>query len=386
MALTTMSSASSQYTPAIMAMFTRSIAAALSPTCLFLAAVGFLATNLIGLGGDAIWASSEQSRSGRIQLSTLEPVRTFLADQLGANPSGLPLDPVVGVPVTFIVPFARLFATGQSWVNVFRNLIDGVLGVLVWSFLGLAIVRIAVERCGRTEHCSLRNAVSFSMQKWWDLAGAPLATLLAIVLLAIPVFAISWLVRFDSGVLLLGLSWVFVLAIACLMAVLLVGLTFGWPLMWGVMAAENSDLFDAISRSFAYTYQRPAYYLQYIFLASCFGVFGWAVMCCASELIVQLAFWSVQVGGGATRTEMLRELVENSASMEGVSSSMQTGVKFVRLSNGFLTVMASAFSYSFFWSVFGAIYLLLRFDTDGTLPDDIIVHGDAPQFEENATN
>ena len=50
------------------------------------------------------------------------------------------------------------------------------------------------------------------------------------------------------------------------MAVLLLGLIFGWPLMFSTISTEGTDAFDAISRSYAYVFQRPFHYLFYTIL------------------------------------------------------------------------------------------------------------------------
>ena len=44
---------------------------------------------------------------------------------------------------------------------------------------------------------------------------------------------------------------------------LAVGLAAGWPLMWPTISSEGTDAFDALSRSYAYVYQRPLAYLLY---------------------------------------------------------------------------------------------------------------------------
>ena len=58
------------------------------------------------------------------------------------------------------------------------------------------------------------------------------------------------------------------------MALLLLGLAFGWPLMWATISTEGTDSFDALSRSYAYVFQRPLRYLFYVVVRAYSA--GWA--------------------------------------------------------------------------------------------------------------
>ena len=71
------------------------------------------------------------------------------------------------------------------------------------------------------------------------------------------------LMRSDLGLLLAGLVWPLALVGGLLMGIFMLGLVFGWPLMWGAISTEGTDSFDALSRSYSYVYQRPYHYLFY---------------------------------------------------------------------------------------------------------------------------
>ena len=86
----------------------------------------------------------------------------------------------------------------------------------------------------------------------------------------------------DVGIVVAGAVWGRrVCYPVCVMAVLSLGMLAGWPLMWGAIAAEDSDAFDAISRSYAYTFQRPLHYLFYACFASFIALLG-----CVTGLVV----------------------------------------------------------------------------------------------------
>ena len=83
--------------------------------------------------------------------------------------------------------------------------------------------------------------------------------------------------RANLGLLLGGISGRWCWLAGLLMALLLLGLLFGWPLMWGTISTEGTDSFDALSRSYAYLFQRPLHYLFYALVAA-IGWLGWILV------------------------------------------------------------------------------------------------------------
>jgi len=62
------------------------------------------------------------------------------------------------------------------------------------------------------------------------------------------------------------------------MTLLLVGVLLGWPLMWATISVEGTDSFDALSRTYAYVFQKPLRYAAYIGFAVIIGLLGWIVV------------------------------------------------------------------------------------------------------------
>ena len=83
------------------------------------------------------------------------------------------------------------------------------------------------------------------------------------------------------------------------MALLLLGVLFGWPLMWATISAEGTDSFDALSRSYAYTFQRPLHYLFYAIVAGFIGWLGWLLVQNFAAGVVWMGYWAA--GWGAAR-------------------------------------------------------------------------------------
>ena len=127
-------------------------------------------------------------------------------------------------------------------------LLYGIWAAAVWALFGAAICRIGRGEAGRRRAGRLRRwRLRFAWRKWPSYFAAPLLPVGG-VLLPCPLPD----ARLDDAArccLFLGaFVWPLVLVAGFVMALLLVGVLFGWPLMWGTISAEGSDSFDALSR------------------------------------------------------------------------------------------------------------------------------------------
>lgn len=365
-----------------------------TPKCLALALAGLLLTTLgwriAGLvpQPDAVSSLASRQRDFHDNISQwpasrtrMTPLGKFVSrtrigpasyeSSVPRRSAAPPIDPIFGVATRLVEPFLRLFTIGQSWQAIFYYLCGGLLTVLVWAFFGVAISRSAVVACALNQPVSLQDAIEFSAKRAGAVFSAATLPLLAIAMLATPFVVLGWFMTLDIGVVFAGLLWLGVLLAGCLMATLSFGLLGGWPLMWAAVAAENSDAFDAISRSYAYTLQRPLPYLAYVLLAGCMAALGWLVAWWFSETVIHMSYWSVQFGCGAQRVELLRQQLGAPDVSPGLSPLQSVGAGLLQLSDGVVRSAASAYSFSVFWCVFAAIYLLVRNDTDHTELDDI---------------
>ena len=107
--------------------------------------------------------------------------------------------------------------------------------------------------------------------------------------------------RANFGLLLGGLLWPLVLVAGLLMTLLLLGLLFGWPLMWATISAEGTDSFDALSRSYAYVFQRPLHYLFYVVVAGFVGWLGWLLVANFAAGVIWMSDWAAGWGAGGDR-------------------------------------------------------------------------------------
>ncbi len=181
--------------------------------------------------------------------------------------------------------------------------------------------------------------------------------------------------RSNPGLVLGGILWPLVLVAGFLMAVLLLGLLFGWPLMWAAISAEGTDSFDALSRTYAYVFQRPLRYLFYVIVAGVIGWLGWIVVREFAAGIVWLGYWAAGWGcGQATIASILNPGDE----LSGVG---QFGAGLIRFWAGCVKMLAVGYCFSYFWTASAAVYFLLRHDVDATEMDEVFLDADAAEAE-----
>ncbi|MHB8865511.1 MAG: hypothetical protein ACYC6N_24305 [Pirellulaceae bacterium] len=277
-----------------------------------------------------------------------------------------PMWEVLGGGVT---PVWQLFHIDASWRQWVYFAVGTWGNILVWAFFGAMIVRTAVMQFGRDERVGLRDAAQFAAKRYWAFLGAPLFPLAGIAVIVLCALPIGWLLRSEVGVLFASLAWIFVLLGSLLAAVVLTGLIFGWPLMWASLSAEEmGDVFEATQRSYSYTFGRPLHYALYALFALLLGSAAWVLVRWMAELVVYLSFWTVSWGAG---TATLSTLAHAESTAGAVGVALIAGLSQVVL------LVASAFRYAFFWSATGAIYLLLRRDSD-QIDFDVVYVPDQP--------
>ena len=66
--------------------------------------------------------------------------------------------------------------------------------------------------------------------------------------------------------------------------------------MWPTISVEGTDSFDALSRSYSYTFHRPIAYLFYVIVAGVIGLLAGYVVYYFVEWTTELAFWSASWG------------------------------------------------------------------------------------------
>lgn len=277
--------------------------------------------------------------------------------------------------LVLIRPFVQLFDRQASMRELFDHLGVALWYLLVWSLVGGAITRIAIVRLGCGEQVTLRQALRHTLVNSGWYFSSPLFPLLGAAFTAIPLFILGLLMHANFGVLVAGIFWPLALLGGLTMTALLVGLLFGWPLMWPTISAEEaSDSFQAFSNSFSFTYQRPLSYLAYALLAVVLGGLGGILVEGFAEAILTLTHWAISFGLGRDRLNQLL------AGQLDTSSTVWVGSGLIDLGNRLVRTVATAYYFSFLFCAASAIYLLLRREVDQTDFDEVYLPEGVEQF------
>jgi len=278
--------------------------------------------------------------------------------------------PVYGVWGRLNAPYGFLLAAGSiGWRGTVYALGGAFWTLAVWSWFGAAISRSAALQLTVDERPLLSHLFSHCAAKFASHLMAPILPLLLVTGLTIVLFAtIGVLAQWDASLWIAGILWGPALVLAFTMAVVLLGLSVGWPLMWATISSEGTDAFDALSRSYSYPFQRPLHYLFYTLVAAVVGALGWFLVYHVADWVIHLCSWGASWTAGWSRiAEITQPTGEGSAS----PAAGRAGTLLVACWIGLVRTIATAFTYSFFWTSTTAIYLLLRYDVDRTEMDEV---------------
>jgi hypothetical protein len=291
----------------------------------------------------------------------------------------------------------------------FFLLLCAIWELAVWGVIGGAITRIAALKFTRDEAPGFLAALQHAVKKWPSYSLPPAVALAGAAVFAIQLIVLGALMNLSLLALLAALVWPFVLMLGLLMAILLLGALIGWPLMWATVSVEGTDAFDAISRSYAYTYQRPWRLLWYVLFVGILAVVSMFVVKVFAATAIALGDWSIDWGlNNSTMQEVVRHdvaptatpvlpapLADPVAAPPGAPNLAQpvlaqpaaneaaaprdlplmfewarTVIYFWKSLMGALT---AGYQAGFLWASAVGVYLLLRHDIDGVQTSDVYV-------------
>ena len=241
-------------------------------------------------------------------------------------------------------------------VRLACSLTCGLWGLLVWAFFGGAITRSAAVELACEERIGFGQMIGYARARWRSYVGAPLVPLVLALFIACMISIPGLLLWFNLTGVLAAIVWPLLLVGGALMTLLLMGLFFGWPLMFAATSVDGADALDAVSHSYAYTFQRPWRYLFYAAVAVVLGTLGWLVVSNVAAATVGLTYWAASLMVG---TEKIGKVI-----VDGGLISFWCGC---------VKLLAVGFLYSYFWTASTAIYLLLRLDNDNKEMDEIFL-------------
>ena len=276
-------------------------------------------------------------------------------------------------------PLRQVMSLRQSLTSTAYYLFGLLWSLAVWALAGGIITRHATVELATEGAPGIVETVKFALRRYLWYFLTPLYPLLGVLLIAIPIALLGLPIQFAPGIgsVLAGLLWILVLIVSLIAVWLLAGLLFGWPLMWPAVSAErDGDPFEAFSRSFSYVYGRPLHYLFYVVVAALYGALCLAVVLGAAALLTEFGFWAL-AWGGRGNVARIRELVDlivsgNDALVQAEGNrTLVLGSSILALFVGLIGEVVIGYTFSFFWCVASAIYLLLRQGVDEQEMDEV---------------
>ncbi len=244
-------------------------------------------------------------------------------------------------------------------------LFSGLWALAVWALFGGIITRAAAIELATYDRAKTVRSVRFAASRWRAYFAAPFFPLVGVLLLGLPVALVGLLLRTEITGWAAAIAWPLLMIDGSLMALLLLGLLFGWPLMWANISVEGIDSFDAVGRAYNYVYQRPLHYLFYVVVASNMGALGWLLVWNFVAAVVALTHGAAAWGAGAARMEAI---VGRSGDL-GALGSVTAGL--IAFWDQGVRLLGAGFLFSYFWTASTAIYYLLRRDADATELDEV---------------
>ena len=284
-----------------------------------------------------------------------------------------------GVPelIRGISDGARALFWAFRWHTLY-SVVFLAVALVVLALAGGAMSRRAALQLARAEGLGLLSAVRFSRRRLGNLIGAQVGPLVIIAVFGLPAVLFGLIGNVPIvGELLAGLLLLVALLAACAGTVVLIGAIGGLSLMAPAVAYEDSDSFDAISRSFI-VYRDPGRTAFYALLAVLYG----AVCYLFVRLFAFLLLWTtrsfLQVGflGRHDKLQALwpaptfASLLDPAAALPD-TWSMWIAAVLIRIWVFAVIALVVAFVLSFYFSASTIIYALLRQRVDGTPLADI---------------
>ena len=338
---------------------TEAVGMAAGPTVLFAATLGVL---LIAGGDDLL-----RDWTGRVPARPL-PVDTPVPLLTDAQPALIaPLAAPLGAVGGLLNP-RDWGEAGAAWLRL-------LWALTVWSVLGLYVCRRAAVRFATGGGGPPRSAVAFALRKSPAALFAALLPAVTLVLAWAAFSLFGWVGEIPAvGPPVVGLLWGGVLLAALAAVALLTVAVVAWPLQLAALAAEGTDAFDAISRSYSYLFGRPWRLVLIALFALPLGavgvtVAGWAAAS-AEGIAVRWAADGRVVEPGDVRPDL--------PDTAGEEFGEHAAAVWTRLWRSLVGGYAAAY----FFAAATVAYFLLRYADDAVPTDEVWLEGDGRKYAE----
>ncbi len=256
------------------------------------------------------------------------------------------------------------------------------LALAVISLTGGAICRIAALQFAQGEKPGLTEALRFGARKFHSFLTAPLTPLGIIVITGASVVLLGLVGNIPYvGELSVGIFLPLALLAGALTTIIAIGAVAGLNLMFPTIAYEDSDCFDAISRSFSYVYAKPWRMGFYTVVAVAYGAVCYLFVRCFCYLVLMITYLFLEfgfVGENAKLAEMwpqpqFADLLGGTAAAPATWST-SAGAFIIHVWNLVVVGLMVSFVISFYFSANTIIYALMRHRVDKTALDEVFTY------------
>jgi hypothetical protein len=295
--------------------------------------------------------------------------------------------------VKLLYPIGQLLNPHVGGVTRFYLLLVTLWTLVTWAFFGGAITRLAAVQLAGKDRPGLVETLRFVAARYLSYLAAPLVPLafVALIVILFLVYGLVFHLIPVVGDVVDSIAFPILVLLGFGQAILLVGLV-GYPLMYATISAEGSDTFDALSRSYNYVFQSPWNYIWYSLVAVCYGAILVFFVVFMGSFVVYLTKWSLSQTPGTDY--FLSRRVDNMFAYApqsfhwnellvthptDLSWKNQLGAVVVSLWVTLIFLLMIGFAYSYYFSAFTMVYLLMRRKVDDTEIDEVYLEEDEPE-------
>lgn len=279
-----------------------------------------------------------------------------------------------------------------AWAFTYHPVYSVVLFAVTLAMMALfggAICRIAALQFAQGEKPGLSEAVRFGARKFHSFLTAPITPVGIIALMGTFIFLLGLAGNIPYvGELSVGLFLPLALLLGALIAIIAIGALGGFNLMFPTIAYEDSDCFDAISRSFSYVYNKPWHMGFYTILAYIYGAICYGFVRFFSFLLLRITYLFLQLGffGDDAKLTEIWPKPESTDFLGAVQATPQNwstsaGTFLIYLWVLVVAGLMISFVISFYFSSNTIIYALMRKRVDGTALDEVYSHANDIETE-----
>jgi hypothetical protein len=289
---------------------------------------------------------------------------------------------VVGPDTPRIVQSLGNCISALAWAfsyHPYYSVVFFALALAIISLTGGAICRIAALQFAKGEKPGLTEATRFGVRKFTSLLTAPVTPAVIIAVIGAFIVALGFWGNIPIiGELSVGVFLPLAFIAAAIVAIIAIGTVAGFSLMFPTIAYEDSDCFDAISRSFSYVYAKPWRMGFYCLIAFVYGAVCYIFVRFFCFLLLRLTHLFLQVGF-LWRNEKLDAMWPVPTFPDFLGSANATPPNWSTSLGAFLVhawvlvvvgLMVS-FVISFYFSASTIIYALMRNRVDRIALDEI---------------